>query len=115
MNQNDKRNDQNNKGGKNAQGILRLVAWALLLTLVLRYAGLYINSKTGNAASAEIPYSTFITLIEDGKAEFVRFDSDAQLLRLTTKGDYTYTDEDGKGVVSFRLFDSHIGSRAVVL
>ena len=96
MNQNDKRNDQNNKGGKNAQGILRLVAWALLLTLVLRYAGLYINSKTGNAASAEIPYSTFITLIEDGKAEFVRFDSDAQLLRLTTKGDYTYTDEDGK-------------------
>ena len=96
MNQNDKRNDQNNKGGKNAQGILRLVAWALLLTLVLRYAGLYINSRSGNAASAEIPYSTFITLIEDGKAEFVRFDSDAQLLRLTTKGDYTYTDEDGK-------------------
>ncbi len=96
MNQNDKRNDQNNKGGKNAQGILRLVAWALLLTLVLRYAGLYINSRSGNAASAEIPYSTFITLIEDGKAEFVRFDSDAQLLRLTTKDDYTYTDEDGK-------------------
>ena len=96
MNQNDKRNDQNNKGGKNAQGILRLVAWALLLTLALRYAGLYINSRSGNAASAEIPYSTFITLIEDGKAEFVRFDSDAQLLRLTTKGDYTYTDEDGK-------------------
>ena len=96
MNQNDKRNDQNNKGGKNAQGILRLVAWALLLTLVLRYAGLYINSRSGNAASAEIPYSTFITLIEDGQAEFVRFDSDAQLLRLTTKGDYTYTDEDGK-------------------
>ena len=96
MNQNDKRNDQNNKGGKNAQGILRLVAWALLLTLVLRYAGLSITSRSGNAASAEIPYSTFITLIEDGKAEFVRFDSDAQLLRLTTKGDYTYTDEDGK-------------------
>ena len=96
MNQNDKRNDQNNKGGKNLQGVLRLVAWALLLTLVLRYAGLYINSRSGNAASAEIPYSTFITLIEDGKAEFVRFDSDAQLLRLTTKGDYTYTDEDGK-------------------
>ena len=96
MNQNDKRNDQNNKGGKNLQGVLRLVAWALLLTLVLRYAGLYINSKTGNAASAEIPYSTFIDLIEDGKAEFVRFDSDAQLLRLTTKADYTYTDEDGK-------------------
>ena len=96
MNQNDKRNDQNNKGGKNLQGVLRLVAWALLLTLVLRYAGLYINSRSGNAASAEIPYSTFITLIEDGKAEFVRFDSDAQLLRLTTKDDYTYTDEDGK-------------------
>ena len=96
MNQNDKRNDQNNKGGKNLQGVLRLVAWALLLTLVLRYAGLYINSKTGNAASAEIPYSTFIDLIEDGKAEFVRFDSDAQLQRLTTKADYTYTDEDGK-------------------
>ena len=96
MNQNDKRNDQNNKGGKNAQGILRLVAWALLLTLVLRYAGLYINSRSGNAASAEIPYSTFIERIEDGKAEFIRFESDAQLLRLTTKGDYTYTDEDGK-------------------
>ena len=91
MNQNDKRNDQNNKGGKNLQGVLRLVAWALLLTLVLRYAGLYINSKTGNAASAEIPYSTFIDLIEEDKAEFVRFDSDAQLLRLTTKADYTYT------------------------
>ena len=96
MNQNDKRNDQNNKGGKNLQGVLRLVAWALLLTLVLRYAGLYINSKTGNAASAEIPYSTFIDLIEDGKAESVRLDSKSQLLRLTTKADYTYTDEDGK-------------------
>ena len=30
MNQNDKRNDQNNKGGKNLQGVLRLVAWARL-------------------------------------------------------------------------------------
>ena len=96
MNQNDKRNDQNNKGGKNLQGVLRLVAWALLLTLVLRYAGLYINSKTGNAASAEIPYSTFIDLIEDGKAASVRLDSESQLLRLTTRDDYTYTDEDGK-------------------
>ena len=96
MNQNDKRNDQNNKGGKNLQGMLRLVAWALLLTLVLRYAGLYINSRTGTAASAEIPYSTFLDLIEEGKAEAVRFDSESQLLRLTTKEDYTYTKEDGK-------------------
>ena len=96
MNQNDKRNDQNNKGGKNLQGVLRLVAWALLLTLVLRYAGLYINSRTGTAASAEIPYSTFLDLIEEGKAEAVRFDSESQLLRLTTKEDYTYTKEDGK-------------------
>ena len=96
MNQNDKRNDQNNKGGKNAQGILRLVAWALLLTLVLRYAGLYINSRSGNAASAEIPYSTFLTLVEEGKAQSVRLDSDSQLLRLTTKEDYTYTGDDGK-------------------
>ena len=95
MNQNDKRNDQNNKGGKNLQGVLRLVAWALLLTLVLRYAGLYINSRTGTAASAEIPYSTFLDLIEEGKAEAVRFDSESQLLRLTTKEDYTYTKEDG--------------------
>ena len=110
MNQNDKRNDQNNKGGKNAQGILRLVAWALLLTLVLRYAGLYINSRSGNAASAEIPYSTFITLIEDGKAEFVRFDSDAQLLRLTTKGDYTYTDEDGKAFTGKSFYSVPINS-----
>ena len=96
MNQNDKRNDQNNKGGKNLQGVLRLVAWALLLTLVLRYAGLYINSRTGTAASAEIPYSTFLDLIEEGKAEAVRFDSESQLLRLTTKEDYTDTQEDGK-------------------
>ena len=66
MNQNDKRNDQNNKGGKNLQGVLRLVAWALLLTLVLRYAGLYINSRTGTAASAEIAYYAFSDLLEDG-------------------------------------------------
>ena len=64
MNQNDKRNDQNNKGGKNLQGVLRLVAWALLLTLVLRYAGLYINSRTGTAASAEIPYLSLIHISE---------------------------------------------------
>ena len=96
MNQNDKRNDQNNKGNKNLQGALRLVAWALLLTLVLRYAGLYINSKTGTAASTEIPYSTFLTLVEEGKAQSVRLDSDSQLLRLTTKEDYTYTGDDGK-------------------
>ena len=114
MNQNDKRNDQNNKGGKNLQGVLRLVAWALLLTLVLRYAGLYINSRTGTAASAEIPYSTFLDLIEEGKAEAVRFDSESQLLRLTTKEDYTYTKEDGTDFTGKEFYTVPVNNDALI-
>ena len=56
-------NNKNNKPGKNSnlRGMLSLVAWALLLTVVFTYAGAYIEQDMDDATQREIAYSEFTT------------------------------------------------------
>jgi cell division protease FtsH len=97
MNQNDNRGNSNN-GGKNGnwRGILSLICWALLLTVIISYATSYMNGSAEKSSSVEIPYSQFITMVEEDKVTKVVFDDDNNLLRITPVKDYVYTDDDGK-------------------
>ena len=100
MNQNN--NDKNNKNrksgnnGSNWRGILSLVAWALLLTIIISYAGTYMNDASQNASSVEIKYSEFISLVKQDKVASVKFDEDNSLVVITPVKGFTYTDENGK-------------------
>ena len=70
MNQNNNKNNQNGKGsnnGNNWRGLLSLVSWALLLTIVISYAGTYMNSTSQDSSSVEIKYSEFSLLVKEDK------------------------------------------------
>ena len=99
MNQNNNKNNQNGKGnnnGNNWRGILSLVSWALLLTIVISYAGTYMNSTSQDSSSVEIKYSQFIDLVKQDKVSSVRFDDTNDLVVITPVKGFTYTDEKGK-------------------
>jgi cell division protease FtsH len=87
------RNGQN--GGSNWRGVISLVCWALLLTILISYAGAWISGSENNT-SVEISYTEFVDLIENGKISKVEFDSSTGLAHITPVAGFTYTDEDGK-------------------
>jgi cell division protease FtsH len=87
------RNGQN--GGNNWRGLLSLVSWALLLTIVFSYAGAWV-SGSDNKSSVEITYSEFISLIESDKIAKVEFEANTGLAHITPAEGFTYTDESGK-------------------
>ena len=94
MNQN-KNNKNHNNRNDNWRGIATLISWALLLTIVVSWAGTYLSGTT-DKSSVEIPYSKFVELVKAGEVTKVSKDSSTGLLMITAKDDYTYTDEDGK-------------------
>ena len=97
MNQNNNKNNQNGKGGgNNWRGVLSLVSWALLLTIVISYAGTYMNSTSQDSSSVEIKYSEFISLVKEDKVSSVKFDDTNDLVVVTPVKGFTYTDENGK-------------------
>ena len=99
MNQNNNKNNQNGKGnnnGNNWRGVLSLVSWALLLTIVISYAGTYMNSTSQNASSVEIKYSEFISLVKQDKVSSVKFDDTNDLVVITPVKGFTYKDDNGK-------------------
>ncbi|QNL43794.1 ATP-dependent zinc metalloprotease FtsH [Oscillibacter hominis] len=89
--------NRNNRGGSggNWRGILSLVAWALLLTVIFSYTGSYMNKSMDASAQIEIEYSEYIQLVEDGHVSGVELDDSTGLLLLTPEEGYTYTDADG--------------------
>ena len=94
MSQN-KNNKNHNNRNDNWRGIATLISWALLLTIVVSWAGTYLSGTT-DKSSVEIPYSKFVELVKAGEVTKVSKDSSTGLLMITAKDDYTYTDEDGK-------------------
>ena len=58
MNQNDK--------NSNWRGVISLLCWAALLTIVISYASNYLGSAASHNGSVEIRYSEFVELLEDG-------------------------------------------------
>ena len=93
MNQNDNKNSKNNKNG-NWRGVVSLLCWAALLTIVISYASNYLGNAASHTGSAEIRYSDFLDLLEDGQVSEVQFNSSEGTLVITPKEGYVYQDQD---------------------
>ena len=91
---NNKNNKNHNKNNPRMKGILTLVAWAVVLTVVLNYMSAYSGNAANSASSHEVRYSQFIDLVEAGKVEEVLFKEDT--LYITPVDGYVYTDEEGE-------------------
>ena len=63
MDQNDK-NNKNRRGNRNLLGAVKLVAWALVLTLVFYCTSSYMGSAGKQASNINIKYSDFIAMME---------------------------------------------------
>ena len=94
MDNNQNNNHNNNKNKRN--GLLILVAWAIVLTVVFNYLSAASRQANTAASTHEIHYSEFQDLVEEGVVEEVLF-ADGQI-RLTTKEGYVYTDEEGNTI-----------------
>ena len=91
---NNKNSKNNNKNNPRMKGILTLVAWAVVLTVILNYMTAYSGNAANSASSHEVRYSQFIDLVEAGKVEEVLFKEDT--VYITPVNGYVYTDEEGE-------------------
>lgn len=115
MNQNN-RNNRNGNSGSNWRGILSLVAWALLLTVIFSYTGSYMDKSMDASAQIEIDYSTFCEIVEDGHVKAVEFDDSTGLLLITPEEGYTYTDAEGKAhSKNYQLYTKQLESNETTL
>ena len=102
MSQN-KKNKKNNEQPSRMRGLLALVGWALVLTIIFNYASVYLNDESKQAElSAEIAYSDFRDLVKDGQIEEVKITP--QLLHITPVESYVYTDEEGNKVENVEFY-----------
>ena len=96
MNPNDNKNRQNDgKNGGNWRGILSLMCWALLLTIVINTASAYLGSTGRQASSVAIENSQFVAMVEHGQVERVDFSNSENILIITPKNGYVYTNSEG--------------------
>ncbi len=77
--------DKGNRNKRNALGIVSIVIWALLLTVLFR--GCW--SSYENASTVIVPYTTFIQWVEEDKIDTVNIES----------SQYTFTLKEGVTVV----------------
>ena len=125
MDQNDK-NNKNRRGNRNLLGAVKLVAWALVLTLVFYCTSSYMGSAGKQASNINIKYSDFIAMMEDKQVEDVTVDLSEGLLYIVPKDGYVYTaengtaytkstDQDGKAVYTFTDADGKEHTAALKL
>ena len=110
-NQNKPSNGKNNdnKNRKNMRGLLSLLGWALVITIVINFLADHSHQANVAATTHEIMYSEFIDLVEEGKVEEVILTEG--MLQITTTEGYVYTDDDGKTYdKNFILFTMQLGS-----
>ena len=106
---NDNQNRNNNKNKKNLNGLLILLAWAVVLTVVFNYLSAYSREATAAAETHEIKYSEFVDLVEQDKVKEVVFTDG--MLEITTVEGYVYVDADGKEYGdNYTLFTMQMGS-----
>ena len=96
----DQKNNKKKKpdGGKNngnLRGVVSLVCWALMLTIIFSYASSYMTSAGHSSSSVVIEYSDFQEMVKSGEVAAVDFDTDEDILIITPKDVYVYTDKDG--------------------
>ena len=105
---NDNQNRNNNKNKKNLNGLLILLGWAVVLTVVFNYLSAYSREATNAAETHEISYSEFKELVKEGHVKEVLITDG--MLEITPVDGYVYTDEDGKTYGSdVTLFTMQIG------
>ena len=94
---NHKKRPNRQRGGKrgNLRGLLSLFCWALVLTVIISYAGNYISNSGRAASSVTLEYGAYQDMVESGQVARVDFSTDENILIITPVDGYTYTDEDG--------------------
>ena len=85
MNQNNNKKPGGGKNNRNMRGVLSLVMWALLLTIIVSYAGNYFTSAGHQASSVSLEYSEFTSLVKSDMVESVDFDNTESILVITPK------------------------------
>ncbi len=96
-NNNGNNNNRSGKNGKNSnfRGILTLVAWALVLTVVFQYFNAYNKNTANKSTSHEIKYSDMIDMIEKDQVDEVLFKDST--IYITPVNGYVYTEEVTSG------------------
>ena len=92
MDSNNKKDQKNNQNrNRNMRGVVTLIIWALVLTVVFNYINAYSNNLTKRASSHEIPYSQLIDLIQEDQVAELKIENG--VLYATPVDGYVYTDE----------------------
>ena len=86
--------NKNEKPRGSLRGIVIIVVWAIVLTVVFNYINAYTRNDSNRSTSHEIKYSEMIQIVEEDKAKSVVFKDDA--IYLTPVDGYVYTDGKGK-------------------
>ena len=106
MDQNDNKNKRGGgKSGGNWRGVVQLVCWALLLTIVISYASTYMTSAGRQASSVELEYSDFLDMLQFGDVASIDFDNAESILIITPVDGYVYTDSEGREYAKTTLED----------
>ena len=92
MDPNNKKDQKNNQNrNRNMRGVVTLIIWALVLTVVFNYINAYSNNPTKRASSHEIPYSQLIDLIQEDQVAELKIENG--VLYATPVDGYVYTEE----------------------
>ena len=92
MDPNNKKDQKNNQNrNHNMRGVVTLIIWALVLTVVFNYINAYSNNLTKRASSHEIPYSQLIDLIQEDQVAELKIENG--VLYATPVDGYVYTEE----------------------
>ena len=92
MDPNNKKDQKNNQNrNRNMRGVVTLIIWALVLTVVFNYINAYSNNLTKRASSHEIPYSQLIDLIQEDQVAEQKIEKG--VLYATPVDGYVYTEE----------------------
>ncbi len=87
-------NQNNNKNqGKAPRGLISILIWAVILTIIFNYAGTALLQSKQAAASCEIAYSEFVGLVKDGKIKSVEFGE--KVFTITPQKGVVYQDKAG--------------------
>ena len=96
MDPNNKKDQKNNQNrNRNMRGVVTLIIWALVLTVVFNYINAYSNNLTKRASSHEIPYSQLIDLIQEDQVAELKIENG--VLYATPVDGYVFTEEVTSG------------------
>ena len=93
MDNNQNNNQNNNRNRKNINGLLILVGWAVVLTVVFQYLSATSKEAASTASTHEIMYTDLLDMVEADQVQLVKV-VDGRL-EITPVEGYVYTDEDG--------------------